>query len=159
VSLPVPASGPDQPEAGQAAPSQAEIAARTHTLHVWVQPEDIDDLGHVNNVVYLAWCELVARAHSDRVGMTLPRLFELGTVAVARRHDITYHVPALLGDEVEVCTNLVSSRGIRARREYTLTRVSDNKRLAECVTDWVWVDPVSGRPKRPDPEILAAFGF
>lgn len=141
------------------AESTAEQAARTHTLHVWVQPGDIDDLNHVNNVVYLAWCELAARAHSDRVGMTLPRLMELGAVAVARRHDITYHIPALLGDEVEVCTNLVFSQGIRARREYTLTRVSDQKHLAECVTDWVWVDPVTGRPKRPNPEIVEAFGF
>ncbi len=147
------------PSAATPAASAAELAARTHTLHVWVQPEDIDDLGHVNNVVYLAWCELVARAHSDRVGMTLPRLIELGTVAVARRHDITYHIPAMLGDEVEVWTNLISSQGIRARREYTLTRVRDQKRLAECFTDWVWVDPVGGRPKRPAPEIVEAFGF
>ena len=139
--------------------SEAERAARTHTMRVWVRPEDIDDLGHVNNVVYLSWCELAARAHSDRVGMTLPRLLALGTVAVARRHDILYHVPALLGDEVEVCTELVSSQGIRARREYTLTRVSDEKRLAECITDWVWVDGVTGRPKRPDPRIAEAFGF
>ncbi|WP_245895884.1 acyl-CoA thioesterase [Deinococcus irradiatisoli] len=137
----------------------SDLAARTHTLRVQVLPEDIDDLGHVNNVVYLSWCELAARAHSDRVGMTLPRLLELGTVAVARRHDIVYHVPALLGDEVEVCTELVSSQGIRARREYTLTRVADDKRLAECVTDWVWVDGVTGRPKRPDGRIIAAFGF
>ncbi|AZI41482.1 acyl-CoA thioesterase [Deinococcus psychrotolerans] len=138
---------------------QAAHTLRTHTLRVCVQPEDIDELNHVNNVVYLVWCELAARAHSDRVGMTLPRLMKLGAVAVARRHDITYHIPALLGDEVEVWTNLVSSQGIRARREYTLTRVSDQKRLAECFTDWVWVDPVSGRPKRPNPEIVEAFGF
>lgn len=140
-------------------PPAPNLAARTHTIRVWVQPEDIDELGHVNNVVYLSWCEQAARAHSDRVGMTLPNLLVLGTVAVARRHDITYHVPAMLGDEVEVCTELVSSQGIRARREYTLTRVSDAKRLAECVTDWIWVDGRSGRPKRPDPHIIAAFGF
>lgn len=135
------------------------LEARQHTLRLQVLTEDIDDLGHVNNVVYLSWCELTARAHSDRVGMTLPRLLGLGTVAVARQHNIVYHVPAVLGDEVEVCTELVSSQGIRARREYTLTRVSDQARLAECVTDWVWVDPVSGRPKRPDPRIAEAFGF
>ncbi|WP_293911069.1 acyl-CoA thioesterase [Deinococcus sp.] len=137
----------------------APLAARIHTLRVQVLPGDIDDLGHVNNVVYLSWCELTARAHSDRVGMTLARLLGLGTVAVARQHNIVYHVPAVLGDEVAVCTELVSSQGIRARREYTLTRVSDQARLAECVTDWVWVDPVSGRPKRPDPRIAEAFGF
>ncbi|HEV8512266.1 MAG TPA: hypothetical protein VGQ59_03285 [Cyclobacteriaceae bacterium] len=32
-------------------------------LMITVKPEDIDELGHVNNVVYLSWVQLVAAAH------------------------------------------------------------------------------------------------
>ena len=38
--------------------------ARKHELEVVVGPDDLDDLHHVNNTVYLAWCEAVARAHA-----------------------------------------------------------------------------------------------
>ena len=32
-------------------------------LRIQIQPDDIDELGHVNNVVYLRWVQDVATAH------------------------------------------------------------------------------------------------
>ncbi|WP_148234925.1 acyl-CoA thioesterase [Deinococcus maricopensis] len=131
---------------------------RTHTLTLSVQPSDIDDLGHVNNAVYLSWFEGVARAHADRVGADLPTLRALGVVPVARTHTIHYHRPALLGDEVHVTTVITESRGVRATRTYTANR-ADGTLLASCETQWVWVHPETGRPKAPPAELLARFGF
>lgn len=130
---------------------------REHTLCLTVQQGDIDDLGHVNNVVYLAWCERAAREHSAHLGMDTPALTALGCVAVVHKHAITYHRPALLGDVVTVRTELVSSQGIRAQRQFSIRR--GETLLAECLTDWVWVDAVTGRPKRPAAGIIEAFGF
>lgn len=136
---------------------------RKHELILTVEPGDLDDLHHVNNTVYLAWCERVARAHAQREGMGTGALTALGAVPVARQHVITYHRPALLGDRVRVRTALTQHGGVRSVRAYTLDRATDDgtdgERLAECQTEWVWVDPVSGRPKRAPREVLDAFGF
>ncbi|ALW88405.1 acyl-CoA thioesterase [Deinococcus actinosclerus] len=137
---------------------------RRHEQVVTVQPGDLDDLHHVNNTVYLAWCEDVARAHALRLGMGTDALSALGAVPVARQHVITYHRPALLGDQVRVRTALTLHAGVRSVRAYALDRVNpgdpaDGVRLAECQTEWVWVDPGTGRPKRAPAPVSAAFGF
>ena len=137
---------------------------RRHEQVVTVTSGDLDDLHHVNNTVYLAWCEDVARAHALRLGMGTDALSALGAVPVARQHIITYHRPALLGDQVRVRTALTLHAGVRSVRAYALDRVNpgdpaDGVRLAECQTEWVWVDPQSGRPKRAPAPVSAAFGF
>lgn len=139
-------------------------ARRKHEMTVEVGPGDLDDLHHVNNQVYLAWCETVARAHAVREGMGTETLIALGSVPVARQHVITYHRPALLGDQVRVRTALTLHAGVRSVRAYALDRVNPGDpeggvRLAECQTEWVWVDPQSGRPKRAPAPVSAAFGF
>jgi len=133
---------------------------RSGYKHVIVVNEsDIDDLGHVNNAVYLRYIEDVARAHSVYVGMDINAMRTLGTVPVVRRHTITYHKPALLGEELEVSTQIVEAKGIRAKRHNQVRRARTGVLLAEAETDWVWVDAATGRP-RPVPEaIMRAFGW
>ncbi len=38
-------------------------------LKITVQPEHIDILGHVNNVVYVQWMQDVASAHIEQLGL------------------------------------------------------------------------------------------
>lgn len=140
-------------------------AARRHELGLTVGAEHLDEMDHVNNTVYLVWCERAARAHADRLGLGTEALRALGAVPVARQHVITYHRPALLGDRVRVRTALTAHAGLRSVRAYTVDRVSDGDppeggvRLAECQTEWVWVDPLTGRPKRAPAEVAGRFGF
>ncbi|MFC4637322.1 acyl-CoA thioesterase [Deinococcus hohokamensis] len=135
--------------------------ARRHELNLTVQAGDLDDLDHVNNTVYLAWCEAVARAHALRLDMGTAALAALGAVPVARQHTITYLRPALLGERLRVRTALLEHAGVRSVRGYTIDRLGQAaaQRLVECRTDWVWVDPVTGRPKRPPAEVATRFGF
>lgn len=139
-------------------------APRRHERTLHVQPGDLDDLHHVNNTVYLAWCEQVAREHALRLGMGTDALSTLGAVPVARQHVITYHRPAVLGDAVRVRTALTLHAGVRSVRAYALDRMNPadpegGVRLAECQTEWVWVDPVTGRPKRAPETVTERFGF
>ena len=41
-----------------------------HILEFKVVSDDIDILGHVNNKVYLNWCERVSWDHSAKLGIT-----------------------------------------------------------------------------------------
>src|SRR5258708_33901960 len=60
-----------------------------------VQPEDIDEQGHVNNVVYLRWVQDVAGAHSNRAP---PPAARAGLGWGVLRHAIDYKLPAPLCD-------------------------------------------------------------
>ncbi len=118
---------------------------------------DIDSLQHVNNAVYLRYIEDCVTAHAESMGVGLTRLRQLGVLPVVYRHTITYYRPALLGEELEVSTEIVAFRGFRATRHNKIVR--KGVLLVECETDWVWIDPLKGRPKVVPNEVQAAFGL
>lgn len=124
-----------------------------------VRPDDLDELQHVNNAVYLTYVENVARAHADSVGLSLDVLLRLGVVPVVRRHVVTYHRPAFLGDRLVVSTLVVSSRGMRATRHNEIRREHDGVLLVDTDTDWVWINPETGVPRPVPDDIREAFGF
>ena len=123
-----------------------------------VQPDEIDELGHVNNTVYLRYAEDVARAHSDALGLSLSVYKLLGVVPVVRRHTITYFQSAVLGDEVTVSTHVEAFKGARAGRTTRLER-QGGVLLAEVETEWVWITVERGRPTRVPHKVLEAFGL
>ncbi|AIE84507.1 acyl-CoA thioesterase [Fimbriimonas ginsengisoli] len=125
------------------------------TLTLIASPEDIDELGHVNNVVYLRWVEAVARAHSEQLGFGIDRYKAFAAVPVVRRHTLVYHVPAMSGDEIQVHTRIASLHGVRATRETRIERADTV--LAEAETEWVWIDPVRNRPVRIPDDVAVAF--
>ena len=130
----------------------------TFSYTIRVQADEIDELGHVNNTVYLRYAEDVARAHSDALGLSLNVYKALGVVPVVRRHTITYHQSAVLGDGVALTTRVEAFRGARAGRVTRLVR-SDGVLLAEVETEWVWIRVDSGRPTRVPKKVLETFGL
>jgi acyl-CoA thioester hydrolase len=131
--------------------------SRVYKHMITVQLEDIDELDHVNNVAYVRYIEDIARAHAESAGMGIHAMRETGLVPVMREHRIKYLRPALLGDTLEVRTELVLMGGIRARRQNHVTR--GEVTLVESETEWVWIDAISGRPKAIPKAALEAFGF
>jgi acyl-CoA thioester hydrolase len=66
--------------------------------------EDIDELGHVSNLVYLRWVQEVAMAHSRSVGWDFTRYRELGAAFMVRRHEIDYIAQVTLGQALRAET-------------------------------------------------------
>ena len=62
-----------------------------------VAAADIDELGHVNNVVYLRWVQEIAVAHWRAAA---PADLQAEVVWVVLRHEIDYKRPARAGDQV-----------------------------------------------------------
>ena len=138
----------------------AHAAERRSFEHlIKVRPEAIDELGHVNNAVYLQYVEAVGRAHAERFGLTLEAFRACGVIPIIRRHVVTYHRPALLGDTLRVSTRVTQMGGPKAERHNQVRRAHTDALLVDVVTQWVWLDPVSGRPKRVPREVLEVFGF
>ena len=124
-----------------------------------VVPEDLDELEHVNNAVYLTYVEACGRAHSEREGLTLEVFRAHGAVPIIRRHEITYHRPAKLGDTLRVSTRITHIGGPRATRHNEVRLEATGELVAAVITEWVWLEPQSGRPKRVPQAIVQAFGF
>ena len=127
-------------------------------LAITVQPSDIDELGHVNNVVYLSWVQDVAIAHWSFLTTSEQRA---RYVWVALRHEIDYKAEAVLGDTVIARTWTGTARGLRFSRHTEIIHTSetgDTKILAQALTQWCPLARSTSRPTRLPTEIAAFFG-
>ena len=122
-----------------------------------VTADEIDELGHANNLVYLRWLQDAALAHSAVQGWPPEVYSRLGTGWVVRSHEITYERPAFEGDAVVVRTWVASFRKASSVRRYDVVRCRDGKRLATAATNWAFVNYSTGLPTRILPEIIGAF--
>jgi acyl-CoA thioester hydrolase len=110
-----------------------------------VRGYELDSLGHVNNAVYLSWAEEVATAHAEAAGYGRDWSASRGGGWIIRKTEITYHRPAVYGDEVELTVRVELVRGARGVRRTTIHRIADRELLAEVLTEWVWVRLSDGR--------------
>jgi acyl-CoA thioester hydrolase len=124
---------------------------------VTVRSEEIDQLGHVNNLAYLAWMQAAAVAHSAVQGWTAERYAQLGLGWVVRSHQIKYLQPAYLEDSVIVRTWVAGMKRASSTRSYKILRAGDRALLASAATEWAFVDLASGTLKRIPPELVGSF--
>lgn len=125
-------------------------------LPITIQPDDIDVLGHVNNVVYLRWVQDAAIAHWDH--LATPEM-KAEALWVAARHEIDYKRPAMPGDDI-VAVTWVGPAGRRLfERNTEILRASDRKLLARARTLWCPVDPATLRAIDLGPATRARFSI
>jgi acyl-CoA thioester hydrolase len=124
-----------------------------------VRDDDIDELGHANNLSYLKWAIAAAVAHSDAQGWPAEVYRQTGCGWVVRSHQIEYLQPAFAGDSVIVRTWVADMKKVTSLRRYEILRSTDAKPilLAKAATDWAFIHYATGAPKRIPPEIAAAF--
>lgn len=125
----------------------------TFTLAFTAQPEDIDELGHVNNAVWVRWAQDVAGAHWRAIA---PAAHQAAYVWVITRHEIDYRGNLLEGESVTAETWVGGPKGARFDRFVRFTG-ADGRVLVEAVTTWALIDRASRRPIRVTPEIAAPF--
>jgi acyl-CoA thioester hydrolase len=118
-------------------------------------PDDIDELGHVSNLVYLRWVAEVAMAHSRDRGWDFPRYRALGAVFMVRRHEIDYIAQVTLGQTLRAETWVDSWRAASCIRRTEILR--DGTVVARAATTWAMIGLAAGRPQRIPEELLAAF--
>jgi acyl-CoA thioester hydrolase len=123
-------------------------------LALEARPADIDELGHVNNVVYLRWVQEAAVAHWNALAPETGRE-TLRWIVV--RHEIDYKQPAHLGDAIVARTWVGSASRVRFERHTELLRAADRALLAKALTIWCPIDARSGRPAAVSAEVRARF--
>ena len=119
-----------------------------------VHAEDIDTMGHVNNIVYLRWVQEAATAHWNAAA-TDEQKAEYAWVVI--RHEIDYLRPAIPGDQLAARTHVGAAAGAKFDRHVEIWRVSDGTVLARARSVWVAIDPRNGRPRRVGEALRARF--
>jgi acyl-CoA thioester hydrolase len=117
-----------------------------------VKPDDIDELGHVNNVVYLRWVQQVASAHWQSKSQ---RVITDKYLWVVLRHEIDYLKPALLNDKIKAQTWVSSMDGVKSVRNVKF--MANGNDLAVAKTVWCLLDSTSMKPKRIGDDIRNIF--
>lgn len=136
-------------------------------------------MGHVNNAVYIEYLEDAAIQHATAAGWSESRMrADAGGVFVARKHEIEYLKAAVADDWLRVTTWPSEMQGATAFRQYEISYLRDTQAgaihgrlvdpseidseergavLIRATTQWAFIDPLTGRPRRIPPELRDDF--
>jgi len=115
---------------------------------------DIDELGHVNNSVWVRWIQDLATSHWETTARPADREAFYWVVV---RHEIDYRGNIGPGENARGTTWIEGeARGAKSVRAVEFVD-RDGKGLVSARTTWAMLDRASGRPARVRPEILRPF--
>ena len=115
---------------------------------------DIDELGHVNNAVWVRWAQDLATAHWLAVA---PADQQRAYVWVVTRHELDYRSNVAAGATVTGETWVADEpRGARFDRRFRFVDAS-GATVVEGVTTWALLDRATGRLLRVRGEVAAPF--
>lgn len=127
---------------------------KAFTQELVVCPEHIDGLGHVNNSVYVNWCQQVGWQHSLALGLNLDDYRALDTAMVIRHAEYDYIGATYLGEPCVIATWLTAcDNRLSMERRFQLCRASDGHTLLRATWQLVSIRLSNGRPVRM-PEIF-----
>jgi acyl-CoA thioester hydrolase len=121
------------------------MSFKLYISQVVVQATDLDELEHVNNIVYFSYLQKVAIEHWYSA---VPTYISEALRWVVKKHEIEYFKPAFLNDLLTIKTWIGSFGGVTCVRFYEIHRNADL--IVKAQTQWVALDPKTMKPKRLD---------
>jgi acyl-CoA thioester hydrolase len=118
-------------------------------LKIKVTSEYIDDLNHVNNVVYVQWMDQVAFEHWEFLTQNdpLPQY-----IWVVLKHEVDYLKQAVLGDIITIKTWVGETKGFKSER--LMEFYKNNQLLVKAKTVWGMLDAENYKPSRIRENVL-----
>ena len=117
-------------------------------------PADIDENGHVNNVVYLRWAQDMGIAHWRSLA---PPDAQATWAWIALRHEVDYRRELKLGETAQARTWVSDQPSGPRFDRYIRIDGPDGAMCAQVVTTWVLIEQATGRPRRVPEWITAMF--
>ncbi len=118
------------------------------------RPEHIDELGHVNNTVWVGWVQDIATGHWDAAARTEDHAQFFWVVI---RHEIDYRGNIAVGESVTGETWIEGNpQGAKSVRRVDF-RNKAGKVLVSASTTWAMLDRASQRLVRVRPDVIAPF--
>ncbi|NVE95196.1 acyl-CoA thioesterase [Altererythrobacter lutimaris] len=118
------------------------------------EPHHIDELGHVNNAVWVQWIQELAGAHWDAAA----RPDDVAQfIWVVVRHEIDYRGNIVAGESVKAETWIDGApKGAKSDRRVDF-RHAGGKVIVSARTTWAMLDKETQRLVRVRPEVVAPF--
>ena len=124
-----------------------------------VNDSHIDNLNHVNNAVYVGWCQEAGWAHSVELGLGIEEYRKLDTAMAIRHAEYDYISAAYLGDKLLLGTWLTFSDGrLQMERRFQLLSERDGACLMRGSWKLVSISMSTGKPKRMPREFVSQYG-
>jgi acyl-CoA thioester hydrolase len=124
------------------------------TLTITPAADDIDELGHVNNAVWVRWIQDVATAHWNAVAS--PAHLD-AYVWVVTRHEIDFLGNVGAGDAVTART-WISDQPKGARFDRNMEFADAGGRIiVRAKTTWALIERATGKVRRVPPEVSQPF--
>ncbi len=122
-----------------------QTTSNPFSIEIVALPADIDELNHVNNVVFVRWVQDVAAAHwmansTDELRACYSWML--------LRHEIDYLGQAFLGDRLIGTTWVDEAKGATFERFVELKK--DGKVITKSRTVWALLDAKTLKPRRID---------
>ena len=125
-----------------------------YTAQFTAKADDIDELGHVNNAVWVQWVQEIAVAHWRA---TATPEIEAAYLWVITRHEIDYRGNIRLGETTLAETWVADvPRGARFDRHVRFADAG-GRIVVEALTSWAVLDRARGRLVRVPASVVALF--
>tara|TARA_B100001175_G_C19133396_1_gene460036 strand:+ start:69 stop:458 length:390 start_codon:yes stop_codon:yes gene_type:complete len=121
---------------------------------ITVSKNDLDDLNHVNNVIYIHWVQEIAKKHwKSLVSNEIIKNY----FWILLEHQIKYLFPAFLNDKIRLKTYIEKTDGVKSNRIVEIYNKDTKKLLVTSKTTWCLINANTGKPNRITEEIKKAF--
>ncbi|MEP5612659.1 MAG: thioesterase family protein [Cyclobacteriaceae bacterium] len=117
-----------------------------------VKKEDLDEVNHVNNVVFLRWVQDISKEHweSKTDEQITSKMFW-----VVRSHHIEYKKQVFLDDQLKIKTFVNSCKGPFSERVVEFWRADE--RVVTSKSNWCLLGTADQKPIRIPDEIQSLF--
>lgn len=121
---------------------------------ITVSKNDLDDLNHVNNVVYVNWIQEIAKNHWN---VLVSDEIKDNYYWVLLEHNIKYLHSALLNEKIIIKTYIEETKGVKSSRIVEIFNKGTNQLLVTSKTTWCLINAKTNKPSRINDEIRKAF--
>ncbi|MCE2893340.1 MAG: acyl-CoA thioesterase [Flammeovirgaceae bacterium] len=129
-----------------------QTSSNPFSIEIVALAADIDELNHVNNVVFVRWVQDVAAAHWMATSTDELRACYSWMLL---RHEIDYLGQAFLGDRLIGTTWVGEAKGATFERFVELKK--DGKVITKSRTVWALLDAKTLKPRRIDKAMNVLF--
>ena len=131
-----------------------ELKNSRYSTTIKVTAEHLDDVQHVNNVIYVQWMQDIASMHWNAFASDKLKDQVLWMI---KRHEVDYYNQAFLNDELLMTTWTGEYTNVTWKRHYEIIRPADNKKIITAASVWIPLDRTTQRPRRIDDELINMF--
>ena len=146
----------DQDEAKRSA-SRRLMPAPSLISRLRVRSCDVDSFGHVNNAVYLQYCEGARNDFMLERGLVFADFAKWNAGPVMTMAQLDFRAPAVIDDELLIRGVLETDGRVRFHIDHAIERVGDGAVICVARLDFAFVDLATGRPCRIPEAFRQAF--